>query len=81
MFFWIGTPSTTHNGSLLPVMLLTPRTRTLADSPGRPDTACTFTPASLPCMSMSMPFTGESLSSFPVMELTEPVVFLMSVCV
>ena len=48
MFCCMGTPSITHSGSALPVMVLWPRIRILAASPGRPEVACTFTPASLP---------------------------------
>ena len=80
MFFCRGTPSTTHSGSLLPVMEAVPRMRILADSPGRPLTACTLTPASLPCMSMSTLANGWSFSSFSVKMPTEPVDLRMSVC-
>ena len=80
MSFWMGTPSTTHRGSLLPVMELIPRMRTLALSPGLPLTVVTFTPASLPCISWSTLANGWSFRSFSDNIPTEPVTLRMSVC-
>ena len=45
----LGTPSTTYNGVLLPVMDAIPRTRTLGCSPGVPLAEATFTPGVRPC--------------------------------
>ena len=77
--FCIGTPSMTHSGSALPVMVLVPRMRIFTASPGRPDTDCTLTPASLPCNSLSTPSKGEVLRSFPSITATEPVLLRISV--
>ena len=51
--FCKGTPSTTHSGSAFPVMVLAPRIRTCALSPGRPETDFMLTPATLPCNNLS----------------------------
>ena len=48
-----GTPSTTHKGSASPLSVFVPRILTLADSPGRPETAITLTPATCPCNNIS----------------------------
>ena len=69
-----GTPSTTHSGSALPVMVLVPRMRMWAVCPGRPETAFTSTPAILPCSSMSRLAVGAPFRSSAVSVFSEPVV-------
>ena len=78
MFFWSGTPSTTHSGSALPVRVFVPLIRTVAVAPGRPEVICTFTPASFPCSNWSILLSGLSFSSSAVTTPTAPVLFLNS---
>ena len=62
-------------------MVLVPLIRILADSPGRPERACTLTPAICPCNSLSI--VGKALFSntFLSTTATDPVALHLAVCV
>ena len=64
-------PSTTHTGSLLPVIDEEPRIRILGAAPGVEDIFITATPGKRPCSILSTDMCSPPISSEPLMERIE----------
>ena len=74
--FCSGTPSTTQSGLLLPERLLVPLILMRDWVPGCPETACTCTPATSPCIRELTLARGLSLKLSELSIPTDPVILL-----